>query len=164
MELLDLLARLGEGLLARRPLLDRRLLDTNGGSRLRQLPPYARLQVQKRVELRIREERAQEHLQMRAPDPVHAAVPLHEPHRVPRQIVVHHVAALLEVHPLGEDVGAQEEIEAILGVRRERSRRDRREAVQRLLPGDPAAHLRAAHGSDAAAVRGEAWIALDRLE
>ena len=53
---------------------------------------------------------------MRASDPVNPTVPLHQAHRVPREVVVHDIAALLEVHPLGKDVRAEEQVEAVLRV------------------------------------------------
>ena len=76
----------------------------------------------------------QEDRGVRTPNAIDTAVPLHQPHRVPREVVVHHVAALLEIHALGEDVRAEQQVKAILRVRRKRARRDGREAVKRPFP------------------------------
>jgi hypothetical protein len=51
---------------------------------------------------------------VRAADPIDAAVPLHETHRIPRHVVIHDVPALLEVHALGQHVSRDEHIKAIL--------------------------------------------------
>jgi len=75
---------------------------------------------------------------MRAPNPIHTAVPLDQAHRIPREIVVNHIAALLEVHSFRQNVGAQEQIEAILRIGGQGSGENRRETMQRLFSRDSA--------------------------
>jgi hypothetical protein len=50
-------------------------------------------------------------------DPVDAAVSLHQAHRVPRKVVVDDVAGLLQVDAFGEDIGGDDNVVAVRGVR-----------------------------------------------
>src|SRR5262245_49376566 len=117
-------------------MLDGCLFDTHGGCCLCELSAYPPFEVEERVELCIREERPQEPFGMRTSDSIHTSVALDETHRIPREIVVDDVAALLKVHPLGEDVSAEEQVKAILRMRGQRARRHWSKTVERLLPGD----------------------------
>ena len=60
-------------------------------------------------------EATDEHLRVRRQQPVDSAVALGEPLWVPWQVVVDDVAGLLEVHALGQHVGAHDNVEAVLG-------------------------------------------------
>jgi hypothetical protein len=92
---LDLRARFGEDLPAGLATIDRRGGDADSLRRLRQLAQDARFQRQQRIQPVRREDGVQEDARVRAADAVDAAVPLHQPHRVPGQVVVDDVPAVL---------------------------------------------------------------------
>ena len=54
---------------------------------------------------------------MFAANAVNAAMPLYQPHGVPRQVVVHDATGLLQVDTLGQHVGGEQQVEAILRLR-----------------------------------------------
>ena len=80
-------------------------------------------------------EGAQEYPPVRTADAVNAPVPLHQPHRIPRQVEVDDVPALLQVHAFGQHVGRDHQIIKVGVPPRRRLHRHRREALQGLLPG-----------------------------
>ena len=59
---------------------------------------------------------ADEYFGVLGADAVDPPVPLDEPHRVPRQVVVDDVPGLLEVHALGQHVGSDQQVIQVLGV------------------------------------------------
>ena len=77
-------------------------------------------------------------------DPVDAADPLLDPHRVPGHVVVDQRAAELEIQPLGGGVGAQEQIGVAVS-----------ESALDLLAVNPPPLVPAAPGGDLAAPPGE---------
>jgi hypothetical protein len=133
------------------------VLDADRLRSLDELAPDRRLEREHPVELRRREERAQEHPVVGRADAVDASMALHEPHRVPRQVEVDDVASLLEVHTLREHVGGDEDVVAVLGPRRRLHRawsELEHDVLVGLLPGD---------GGDPTAQQLEAGINLDGL-
>ena len=74
------------------------------------------LQVQEGVEVaRLGEHRRQEDLVVRAQEADHAAVPLHDPLRVPGHVVADDRLRLLEVLALGEHVGGEQQVDLAVG-------------------------------------------------
>src|SRR4051812_4024663 len=54
---------------------------------------------------------------MRAADPVYTAMPLDQSHRIPRQVVVHDISALLQVHAFCQYVGRYHDVKFVAGAR-----------------------------------------------
>ena len=71
-------------------------------------------QVQQGFQFLLREHVVDGDLGVRAADAVDAAVALDQADRVPGQVVVDDDAAVLEVLPLGENVGADEDVDLLL--------------------------------------------------
>jgi len=61
-------------------------------------------------------------------------MPLNEAHRVPRNIKIYDIAALLKIDALGQHVRGYENVVEIVVTSRRRFRRNRREAVNCVLP------------------------------
>ena len=100
-----------------------------------QLVENALFEVEKPVETIHREDRPHEHAAVRAADAVDAAVPLHQPHRVPRHVEIDDVPALLKVYAFCQHVGGDQEVVAVRVLPRRRLHRDGREPLHRFLPG-----------------------------
>ena len=72
-------------------------------------------QVQQRFQFRFGEEVVNADFGVRTADAVDAAIALHEADRVPGQVVVDDDAAVLEVLALRENVGADENVDLLVG-------------------------------------------------
>ncbi len=97
----------------------------------------------------------EEHLLVGTADAVDAPVALHEPYRVPGQVVVDEPSPLLEVHPFGQHVGRNDDVIPVLGARRRGFRGLGREAEHGVAAGDPVERVGAPDDGDAATVAGE---------
>ena len=80
-----------------------------------QLDAYSFLQPEHSVKLHVWEKSPQIDLGMGTPDPVDPPVTLDKAHRIPRQIEVDDVAALLEVHPFGKHICRDQKVEDVFG-------------------------------------------------
>ena len=107
---------------------------SDGGVRLLQLADQRVLELEVLVKMLTGEEHAQVDLVVLAADPVDAAMPLHDAHGVPRQVVVDQPPRLLQIDTFGQDIGREEDVELVVAERQtliaQASRRSRRE------PGD----------------------------
>ncbi len=78
-------------------------------------PPYGGCgsSLQQRLHSGVREETAHVHIIVGTSDAVYATVALNQAHRIPWEIVVDDVPALLKVHSFGQDVGCDHHVEII---------------------------------------------------
>ena len=74
----------------------------------------ALLEAQHVVEAGVGEDEVDEHLGMARTDPVDAPVALCQPHGIPGRVVVGDVAGLLQVHALGQHVGGDHDVVAVV--------------------------------------------------
>ena len=102
---LNLRAFIREYNLAGRRSRDDLILYANRGRRPAELASDVRLQGEERIKTNIGEEAPEVHVLMRAANPVHSAMALHQTHRIPWEVVVDDVAALLQIHAFGQYVG-----------------------------------------------------------
>ena len=119
------------------------------------------LQIEKVVQSSVGEHATHEHLAVGRADPVDATVALHQPHRVPRQVVVDDVAGLLQVHPFGQHVGGHHDVVQIVvralgGI----SGAGGEPPHHRLLAGRL---IRSGERGDPPPIRGQPAVGLDRL-
>ena len=115
------------------------------------------------VELLVGEERPEDDLGVWAADAVDTAVPLHQTHRVPRQVVVDDVAALLQVQALGQHVGCQQDVVLVpflTGAGQRGSGRLGGKALDGLLAVDAVSRLVAGYRDDSVAVGGKTLVRL----
>src|ERR1700722_3871951 len=94
-------------------MFDWRRFDANRRDGWCKLAAHAYLQIKQTVELRVRKKGPEENTRVRTADAVDAAMALHQTHRVPRQVIVDDVAAILQVHAFSENIGCQEKVKTI---------------------------------------------------
>jgi hypothetical protein len=90
-------------------------------------------------------------------------VSLHQPHGVPRQIVIDDVAALLQVHALSQHVGANQDVEKVVIAGGSGVAGDRHEPEDGILAGNSAPAFLPRHRDDSPPVGCESLLAVHQL-
>src|SRR4051812_36566507 len=98
---------------------------------------------------------------MWASDAVNASMPLNKAHRIPGNVEIDNIPALLKVDALGQHVGSHKDVETIGVPARGCLRRYRGKSVDSLLTGKFFEVIVAGYGDYATAVRSKRGISID---